>query len=72
MVVIVIGAVLGAFFFGMFLSHRIITRGSFTPFETSMMQMKERLARMNDHLDHMEKNRGPIDPDDEGEKEREG
>jgi hypothetical protein len=53
-VVIVIGAVVGAFFFGMFLGHRIITRGSFTPFETSMMQMKERLSRMEDHIGHLQ------------------
>jgi hypothetical protein len=53
LVVIVIGAVVGAFFFGMFLGHRIITRGSFTPFETSMMEMKERLSRMEGHIEHL-------------------
>ncbi len=58
LVVLMIGAVVGAFFFGMFLSHRIITRGSFTPFETTMMEMKEELSRMEAHIALLEEEKG--------------
>jgi len=50
LVVLTIGAVVGAFFFGLFLGHRLITGGSFTPFETSILEMNARLARMERHM----------------------
>ena len=34
-------ALIGAFFLGMLMSHRILSIGSFTPFETEMIRMQE-------------------------------
>jgi amino acid permease len=56
-------AVIGAIFLGMYLSHRILTKKGFTPFEISMMEMHEdvkelktRIAEIEDQLNDKELN----------------
>ena len=55
-------AVVGAIFLGMYLSHRILTKKGFTPFEISMLEMHEdikdikaRLVKVENKLNKKEK-----------------
>lgn len=47
-------AIFGAIFLGMYLSHRILTKKGFTPFEISMMEMHEDIKEMKDRLSKLE------------------
>ena len=46
-------ALIGAIFVGMFLSHRILTIGGFTPFEEEMLRMREDIKTINEKLDEL-------------------
>lgn len=48
-------AIVGAIFLGMYLSHRILTKRGFTPFEISMLEMHEDIKDINKRLGKLEK-----------------
>jgi polyferredoxin len=58
--VIIVLALIGAIFVGMMLSHRILTVGTFTPFEEEMLKMREDIKAIKEKLGKMDKNE-PID-----------
>lgn len=43
-------AIVGAIFIGMFISHRLLTHGGFTPFEEEMMRMRHEVTESREHL----------------------
>ena len=47
-------AVIGAIFLGMYLSHRILTKKGFTPFEISMMEMHEDVKELKERITELE------------------
>jgi amino acid permease len=47
-------AIVGAIFLGMYLSHRILTKKGFTPFEISMLEMHEDIKDMKKRVTKME------------------
>lgn len=51
---ILVLALLGAIFLGLFLGHRILSVGGFTPFEKSMLEMKEDIKKINGRLEKIE------------------
>ncbi|MDI6916750.1 MAG: hypothetical protein QMC80_03035 [Thermoplasmatales archaeon] len=52
---VIVLALLGAIFLGLFLGHRILSIGSFTPFEKSMLEMKEDIKKIDEKLEKIEK-----------------
>ncbi len=62
--VLILLALIGAIFVGMFLSHRILSIGGFTPFEEEMLRMRGDINAINEKLDKL------IDKD-EGQNEEE-
>ncbi|MEW6070460.1 MAG: phage holin family protein [Candidatus Thermoplasmatota archaeon] len=53
-IVVILFAIIGAVFVGMYLSHRILLTKDFTPFEKSMLEMKEDIAEIKKKLDSIE------------------
>ncbi len=51
---VIVLALLGAIFLGLFLGHRILSVGGFTPFEKSMLEMKEDIKKINGRLEKIE------------------
>ncbi len=47
-------AIIGAIFLGMYLSHRILSKKGFTPFEISMLEMHEDIKDMKKRLNKIE------------------
>jgi amino acid permease len=47
-------AIVGAIFLGMYLSHRILTKKGFTPFEISMLEMHEDIKDVKKRLSKIE------------------
>lgn len=43
-------AIIGAVFIGMFISHRLLTHGGFTPFEEEMLRMRHEVTESREHL----------------------
>jgi hypothetical protein len=43
-------AIVGAIFIGMFISHRLLTHGGFTPFEEEMLRMRQEVTESREHL----------------------
>lgn len=43
-------AIVGAIFIGMFISHRLLTHGGFTPFEEEMLRMRRDVEESREHL----------------------
>lgn len=43
-------AIVGAVFIGMFISHRLLTHGGFTPFEEEMLRMRHEVTESREHL----------------------
>jgi amino acid permease len=54
LVTITMLAVVGAIFLGMYLSHRILTKKGFTPFEISMLEMHEDIKELKHRLIKLE------------------
>jgi amino acid permease len=54
LVTITMLAIVGAIFLGMYLSHRILTKKGFTPFEISMLEMHEDIKDMKGRLTKLE------------------
>jgi len=52
-IILIVLALIGAIFIGMFLSHRILTVGTFTPFEEEMLKMREDIIEINRKLDSL-------------------
>ena len=52
---IIVLALLGAIFLGLFLGHRTLSVGSFTPFEKSMLEMKEDIKKIGERLEEIER-----------------
>ncbi len=48
-------ALIGAIFVGMLLSHRILSTGTFTPFEEEMLRMREDIKAINEKLETLMK-----------------
>jgi hypothetical protein len=48
-------AIVGAIFFGMYISHRILSKRGFTPFEMSMMEMHEDIKEIKTKIAQLEK-----------------
>jgi uncharacterized protein YneF (UPF0154 family) len=44
-------AIVGALLIGMFISHRLLTHGGFTPFEEEMLRMRKEVTESRDHLE---------------------
>jgi hypothetical protein len=52
---VIVLALLGAIFLGLFLGHRTLSVGGFTPFEKSMLEMKEDIKKIDERLEKIEK-----------------
>ena len=51
---VIVLALLGAIFIGLFLGHRTLSVGGFTPFEKSMLEMKEDIKKVGERLEKIE------------------
>src|SRR2546426_8516989 len=51
LVVIAVFAFVGAIFLGMFVSHQILSRKGFTPFEQEMLRMRQEIRDLSTRLD---------------------
>lgn len=65
LVTIFILAVIGAIFVGMYITHRVLSVQSFTPFEEEMLKMRQEVAEMKMLL---EEKFGPVEKDPIAEK----
>ncbi len=52
---VIVLALIGAIFVGMYISHRILTVRGFTPFEKAMLEMKEDINKIKQKLENIEK-----------------
>ncbi len=52
-IVLIVLALIGAILIGMLLSHRILSTGSFTPFEEEMLKMREEIKSINEKLEKL-------------------
>ena len=52
-VFIIVVAIVGALLLGMFISHRLLTHGGFTPFEEEMMRMRKEVQASLKHSEKM-------------------
>ena len=48
-------AIVGAIFLGMYVSHRMLSKRGFTPFEMSMLEMHEDIKEIKSRVDDLEK-----------------
>jgi uncharacterized membrane protein (DUF106 family) len=53
LVIIAVLAVIGAAFMGVFISHRIFSVKSFTPFEEEMLQMRKEVKEIKKKIDEL-------------------
>lgn len=53
-------AIVGAIFIGMFISHRLLTHGGFTPFEEEMLRMRHEVTESRDHLKRLREEVGVL------------
>ncbi|UCF08024.1 MAG: hypothetical protein JSW28_10355 [Thermoplasmata archaeon] len=65
----IILALIGAIFVGMLLSHRILSVGSFTPFEEEMLKMRQDITAINEKLETIMAEGGLIREEKGGKKE---
>ena len=52
-IALILLALIGAIFIGMFLSHRILSIGGFTPFEEEMLKMRKDIEDINEKLNEL-------------------
>jgi predicted membrane protein len=52
-IALILMALIGAIFIGMFLSHRILSIAGFTPFEEEMLKMREEIKAIHKKLDSL-------------------
>jgi len=62
-VLLIVLALLGAFFIGMLVGYRVLVVGKFTPFEISMMETKEDVRRLARSLEDLTCKLGAEDTD---------
>ncbi len=55
-------ALVGAIFIGIYVSHRILTPGGFTPFEEEMLRMRQEVRDLKASVDALSTTRGPANP----------
>ena len=53
MMIFAVVASVGGFFLGMIMSHRIISKGEFTPFEEEMLRMREEVGHLKAGLEKL-------------------
>ncbi|MCI4361278.1 MAG: hypothetical protein L3J91_06195 [Thermoplasmata archaeon] len=53
-------ALIGAIFIGIYISHRFLVPGGFTPFEEEMLKMRSDVARMREDIDALKSSIGPV------------
>jgi hypothetical protein len=58
MMIIVIIASVGGFFLGMIMSHRILSKGEFTPFEEEMLKMRQEVTHLKGHVEKIVEHHG--------------
>jgi hypothetical protein len=61
-------ALIGAIFIGIYISHRFLAPGGFTPFEEEMLRMRSDVARMRGDIEALKASIGPValDPEEKG------
>jgi hypothetical protein len=59
--VIFLFALVGSYFFGMLTTHHIIRGSSFTPFERSMLEMREDVKKLVEETEELKKRLGEIE-----------
>lgn len=69
-IALILMALIGAIFFGMFLSHRILSIRGFTPFEEEMLKMREDIKSINTKLDSLLTQKNPGKNKDDVAKEK--
>jgi type VI protein secretion system component VasK len=62
-VLITVLALVGALFVGIYIAHRILSPGGFTPFEEEMLRMKDDLKKVSEELktlnERLDERKGP-------------
>ena len=53
LVVVAVFVIVGAVFFGMYVSYRILSTQAFTPFEEEMLRMRQDVKRVAEKLDEI-------------------
>jgi len=53
LVAVAVFVIVGAVFFGMYVSHRILSTQAFTPFEEEMLRMRQDVKRVAEKLDEI-------------------
>jgi hypothetical protein len=55
-------ALVGAIFIGIYISHRILSPGGFTPFEEEMLHMRQEVRELKESVDALRAATAPGDP----------
>jgi len=55
MSIIIVFAMIGAYFFGMITSHKLIRGRTFTPFEKSMLELREDIKKIREEIEEVKK-----------------
>jgi membrane protein implicated in regulation of membrane protease activity len=55
-------ALVGAIFIGIYVSHRILSPGGFTPFEEEMLRMREEVHELKEAVERLRPATAPTDP----------
>ncbi|HTT15722.1 MAG TPA: hypothetical protein VMG81_08140 [Thermoplasmata archaeon] len=58
-------ALVGAIFIGIYISHRILTPGGFTPFEEEMLRMRQDVQELKATVEALRQETAPADPPEE-------
>ncbi|MCI4340694.1 MAG: hypothetical protein L3K06_03285 [Thermoplasmata archaeon] len=53
-------ALIGAIFIGIYISHRYLAPGGFTPFEEEMLRMRSDVAHLRDDVEALKGSIGPV------------
>ncbi len=53
-------ALIGAIFIGIYISHRFLAPGGFTPFEEEMLRMRSDVARLREDVETLKGSIGPV------------
>jgi len=53
--IIIVFALIGAYFFGMMTSHRLIRGRTFTPFEKSMLELRGDIKKIREEIEEVKK-----------------
>jgi hypothetical protein len=53
--IVIVFAMIGAYFFGMITSHKLIRGRTFTPFEKSMLELREDIKKIREEIEEVKK-----------------